>query len=133
MMKTRRGRPRGITLAEAVFSGMILSVTVIGLFEVLNFGYGVAVKAAEETTCEARSVRQLEDIDALSYEDVTQARFPVQYVVNTQGTESVLVWTMTTEVAEVMSPAMHKRIRVDTTWRKGEQQRSATYVLIKSP
>ncbi|NLF39140.1 hypothetical protein GX586_06830 [bacterium] len=132
-MNTHRARPRGITLAEAIFSGAILSITIIGLFQTLNFGYGVAVKAAEETTCEARCVRQLEDMDALSYEEVTQARFPPQCVVNTQGTETVVVWAMTTTVVEVMSPAMHKRININATWRKGAQQRSARYVFLKAP
>lgn len=126
-------RCRGITLAESVMCTLILAISVISVIQGLTFGYGLAKKATRETLTSLRATQRIEEILLTSYDQITSARYPVEYVTSTQGIEVTLAWAMTTTVTEVTVPTRYKLIRIHATWGEGKSQRHTSYAFIRAP
>jgi len=129
-------RPKGITLLEALFGIAILAIAVIGIIQGMNMGYNYALRSRAATEAQMLAVKRMEDIMALSYDRLDNATYPVEYVTQTQTIAGIptvtLLWTMTTTVSTVTSPAC-KHINLSVTWRKNSIERNTTYFMIKSP
>ncbi len=128
-----RGRVRGITLTESVMCTLILAISVISVIHGLTFGYGLAKKATRETLTSLRASQRLEEILLTPYDQITTARYPVEYVTTTQKTDVALVWAMTTTVVEVTVPSRYKLVTVYCTWGEGGGRRHTSYAFVRAP
>lgn len=100
---------------------------IAGLFACLSFITGSAQRATCETQGNMRVVKTLELIEQYPYNMVTAGYFPVECVT----ANGDLVYAITTTIAEVTSPTIHKKITIDHTWKDGGIMRHSRYYSIK--
>ncbi len=125
--RTLQNNPDGFTLVEAIVSLLVLAIMIAGLFACLSFIAGSAQRATYETEGNMRVVKTLELIEQYPYNMVTTNYFPIEHVTD----NGELVYAITTTIAEVTSPTIHKNITVDYTWKEGGITRHSRYYSIK--
>jgi len=125
--RTLQNIPDGFTLVEAMVSLLVLAIMIAGLFACLTFIAGSAQRATYETQGNMRVVKTLELLEQYPYNMVTTDYFPIEYVTD----NGELAYAITTTIAEVTSPTIHKNITIDYTWKDGGITRHSRYYSIK--
>ena len=125
--KKSRNISGGFTLVEAIVSLLILAIMIAVLFACLSFIAGSAQRATYETQGNMRVVKTLELLEQYPYNMVTTEYFPVECVTDNGN----LVYAITTTIAEVTSPTIHKNIIIDYTWKDGGITRHSRYYSVK--
>ncbi|NLF38609.1 hypothetical protein GX586_04145 [bacterium] len=120
--RTRKWRPRGVTLTEALVSTVLIAAMLGGAFRGLVMGRALATRAARAMTADAMAVDVLEGFLARPFAAVTP--------VTVTGAWGAVCKAEVQQVASAYGNA--KLVVLDLEWRQGLYTRRRQYCTVKS-